>query len=115
MTEPESLILKLLQQMREEISTKADLARLDRKIDSVAESLRGEMTSLRRDLASDLLVMQATFTEEQRQTRDQVVGLRRAVVEYHTSVIGHGIMISDLEARMRRVEQTLNLPPIDAH
>jgi hypothetical protein len=30
-------------------------------------------------------------------------------------VIGHGVLISELEARMRRVEQHLDLPAIDAH
>jgi len=43
---------------------------------------------------------------------EQIVGLRRAVIEYHTTVIGHGVLISDLEARMRRVEQHLNLPSL---
>jgi hypothetical protein len=33
--------------------------------------------------------------------------LRRAVIEYHTSTIGHGILISELEARMRRVQRCL--------
>jgi len=36
-------------------------------------------------------------------------------MEYHTSVIGHGILISELEARVRRVEQHLNLPAVDRH
>ena len=35
------------------------------------------------------------------ENRDQIVGLRRAVVEYHST------------ARMRRVEQRLNPPSID--
>ena len=52
---------------------------------------------------------------EHKQTREQIVGLRHAVVEYPTSAIGHGILISDLEARLRRVEQHLDLPPLDAH
>jgi hypothetical protein len=43
---------------------------------------------------------------------EQIVGLRRAVVEYHTSVMGHGVLISEREARMRRVEQHLNLPSL---
>jgi hypothetical protein len=43
--------------------------------------------------------------------RSEVSGLRQAVVEYHSAVIGHGILISELEARMRRIEQHLNLPP----
>jgi hypothetical protein len=41
---------------------------------------------------------------------DQIVGLRRAVVDYHTSVIGHGVLISDLDARMRWVKQHVNPP-----
>ena len=45
---------------------------------------------------------------------EQIVGLRRAVVDYHTSVIGHGMLISDLDARLRRVELHLNLPPMIA-
>ncbi len=68
--------------------------------------LRSEIDSLRADVASDMIVNRKEMTE-------QVAGLRRAVVEYHTSVIGHGILISELEARVRRVEQHLNLPSID--
>jgi hypothetical protein len=37
--------------------------------------------------------------------------LRQAVVEYHSSVIGHGILISELDHRVRRIEEHLNLPP----
>jgi hypothetical protein len=44
-----------------------------------------------------------------------VVGLRRAVIEYHSAVLGHGVLISELEARVRRMEQHLNLPPLGAH
>ena len=65
------------------------------------------MHSLRADVASDLIVMRKELSE-------QIVGLRRAVVDYHSSVIGHGMLISDLDARLRRVEQHLNLPPMIA-
>jgi hypothetical protein len=41
----------------------------------------------------------------------QVAGLRQALAEYHASVLGRGILISDLEERIRRIEQHLNLPP----
>ena len=41
----------------------------------------------------------------------KVDGLRQAVTGYHTSVLGHGILISELDARLRRVEQHLSLPP----
>jgi hypothetical protein len=38
------------------------------------------------------------------------VGLRRTVVESHSAVSGHGILIRELEARTRRIELHLNLP-----
>ena len=79
------------------MATKNDLA-----------EVRSEMRSLRADVASDLLVAR-------KETSDQIVGLRRAVIEYHSSVIGHGVLISELEARVRRVEQHLNLPASDPH
>jgi len=40
-----------------------------------------------------------------------VATLRQTLIEYHASVLGHGILISELDARLRRVEQHLNLPP----
>jgi hypothetical protein len=112
-TEPASLILELLGQMRAELATKADLTELATKaeLNSGLHSLRSEMKSdmhtLRADLASDILLTRKELTE-------QIVGLRRVVVEYHTSVIGHGVLISELEARMRRVELHLNLPSLEA-
>jgi hypothetical protein len=100
--EPESLILQMLRQMRAEIGDmRADMATKGELAD-----LKAEVHSLRADVASDLMVMR-------KETSDQIAGLRRAVVEYHTSVIGHGILISELEARMRRVEQHLDLPALD--
>jgi hypothetical protein len=107
-TEPESLILELLRQMRAEMASKADLEAL--RTDLRAElankgELRSEMHSLRADVASDILSTRKDLSE-------QIVGLRRTVIEYHTSVIGHGVLISELGARMRRVEQHLNLPSL---
>lgn len=107
-TEPENLVLQLLRDLRAEIGgmrsemvTKADL--------------KSEIHSLRADVASDFIEVRREIAGVRRDVGEQVVGLRRAVVEYHTSVIGHGIIISDLEARLRRVEQHLDLPPLDAH
>ena len=65
-----------------------------------------EVSALRADVAYDLLVML-------KETSDQIAGLRRPVMEYHPSVIGHGVLISELEARVRRVEPHLDLPAID--
>jgi hypothetical protein len=99
--EPASLSVELLRQMRAELgdvrtdmATKADLA-----------SLRSDMHTVRADVAADVLATR-------KELGDQIVGLRRAVIDYHTSVIGHGVIISELEARMRWVEQHLNLPSL---
>jgi len=102
-------MVQLLRQMRADIgdlrTDVADMRSVMATKDNIAD-VRSEVNSLRADVASDLMVMR-------KETSDQIAGLRRAVVEYHTSVIGHGILISELEARMRRVEQHLDLPALD--
>ncbi|HXE23637.1 MAG TPA: hypothetical protein VN637_01980 [Roseiarcus sp.] len=107
--EPASLILELLRQMRAELATKADLDSVRAEVagarSEVAE-VKSDMHTLRADVAADILSARKELSE-------QIVGLRRAVIEYHTSVIGHGVLISELEARMRRVEQHLNLPSLN--
>ena len=102
--EPENLVLELLRGIRADMATKAELA-----------EVRVEVRSLRADVAADFVALQANLEAGDKATREQIVGLRRAVVEYHSAVIGHGVLISDLEARVRRVEQHLDLPPLDAH
>ena len=101
--EPESLILRILSEMRAEMATKADLEALRAEM-ATKDDMRSDMRTLRADVASDLLTMRKELSE-------QIVGLRHAVADYHTSVVGHGVLISDLDARLRRVEQHLNLPP----
>lgn len=100
--EPDSLILKMLREMR------AQMDGMHTELKSDIADLKSDMHSLRADVASDLLV-------GRKETGEQIAGLRRAMIEYHTSVVGHGALISDLEARVRRVEQHLNLPPLDTH
>ena len=115
--DPENLVLRLLREMRADMATKADIAEMAKEYDlanmvtkddlakmASKDDLRLEINALRADVASDLITTRKEFSE-------QIVGLRRAVVEYHTSVIGHGIPISDLEARVRRIEQRLDLQP----
>ena len=80
--EPENLVLALLRGIRAEVAdiksemaTKSDLA-----------DVRAELQSLRADVASDLVAMQAKSDAEHKATREQVDGLRRQVFEYHSSV-----------------------------
>jgi chromosome segregation ATPase len=107
--EPESLILELLRQMRAELGdVRSDVSQLRTDVNQLRadSATKSDLSMLRADVAADIL-------SNRKELSEQIVGLRRAVVEYHTSVIGHGILISELEARVRRVEQHLNLPSLD--
>lgn len=98
--EPDNLVLQLLRDMREKmdgLATKNDVA-----------DLRSDVNSLAANVASDLLTLEKRMSE-------QVVGLRRAVIEYHSSAVGHGVLFSEIEERVRRLEQHLNLPSGEAH
>jgi hypothetical protein len=97
--EPENLVLQLLRGLRSDMAeSKADL--------------KAEINSLRADVASDMLTQQNQILALQKQTGEQIEGLRQTVVQYHSSVVGHGFLISDLEARVRRVERHLDLSPL---
>lgn len=103
--EAENLVLALLREiraemadMRAEMATKIELA-----------DLRSEVHSLRADVASDLPTLE-------KRLGDQIVGLRRSVMEYHSSAIGHGVLLTELDERLRRLERHVGLPPdAEAH
>jgi hypothetical protein len=62
---------------------------------------RLELAELRREL-------HALRTEHGRRLDDlaaQVASLREEVASYHATVVGHGILISELDERVRRLEQ----------
>ena len=40
-----------------------------------------------------------------------LASLREVVTYYHSSVIGHGILINELDERVRRIERHLKLEP----
>ncbi len=40
-----------------------------------------------------------------------IAGLREAVTHYHATVLGHGVLISELDERVRRIERHLKLEP----
>jgi len=46
------------------------------------------------------------------EVRSDVADLRHTLTQYHASVLGHGILISDLERRVLRIEEHLHLPPV---
>jgi hypothetical protein len=112
--EPENLVLVLLRGIGAEMRELR--AELKGEMSELRAELKADIHSLRADVASDLLAMQVKTDAEHKETRDAtrvlIEGLRRGVSDYHSSVVGHGILISELDTRMRRVEQHLNLSPI---
>ncbi len=116
--EPENLVLQLLRGIRADMATgfaelRADMATKAELAELRAE-LKSDINSLRADVASDFLTLRAEVKADFKAMGDQVAGFRRALFEYHSSVIGHGVLISELEARLRRVEKHLDLPPVGA-
>lgn len=69
---------------------------------------RSEEHDRRLDQQGQLLIVMARKLDD---LDSQVKGLRQTVVEYHSAVIGHGVLISEMDDRLRRVEQRLGLSP----
>ncbi|HWY83885.1 MAG TPA: hypothetical protein VNY10_18520 [Roseiarcus sp.] len=86
--EPASLILELLRQMRAELGdVRSDIGDARSDISQVRADMatQSDLRTLRADVAADLLTTRKELGE-------QIVGLRRAVIDYHTSVIGRGVL-----------------------
>lgn len=113
--EPENLVLQMLRGIRAEVADIKSQMATKAKLAELRAELKSELGSLRADVASDFMAMQAKADAEHKATREQIFGLRREVFDYHSSVVGHGVLISELDARMHRVEKQLGLPPIDAN
>ncbi len=78
--------------------------------------LRGEIqamgASLRSEFRSEIAELRSEHGRKLDDLAGQIATLRQALTEYHSSVLGHGILISEIDARLRRVEQHLDLPPV---
>jgi hypothetical protein len=86
--EPASLILELLREMRAELGdVRSDIADVRSDISQIRADFatKSDLSTLRADVAADILSTRKELSE-------QIVELRRAVIEYHTSVIGHGVI-----------------------
>ena len=108
--QPDNIVIEHLRGLRADIrDVKGEMQTLNGEVQTLKADMatKSDLHSLRADVASDMLTTQ-------KDTRDQIVGLRRAVVEYHSAVVGHGLIISELEERVRRLELHLDLPPLEA-
>jgi phage shock protein A len=100
--EPDNLTLRILREIRDSMATKADISELR------AET-KAEIQALSRAVAADLHDLAASQATTKADLTRQLASLREAVMHYHSSVIGHGVIISELEARVRRIETQLNI------
>jgi signal transduction histidine kinase len=55
--------------------------------------------------------LEKQIKEQEKRLSDQISGLRRSVMEYHSSAIGHGVLITEFEERLRRLEERVGLMP----
>ena len=98
----------------------ADLGSVIAMLSGVLEgqqSAQAEMRLMRADIQEIKGVVNQhslALAEHGRRLNDltgRVSSLREAVTAYHASVLGHGVLISELDARVRRIEHHLNPPP----
>ena len=102
--EPENFTLALLREIRAELADVRENMATKVELTNGLADVRAEIRSLRADVASDMMALEKRLGE-------QIVGLRRAVMEYHSSAIGHGVLLTEFEERLRRLERHVGLPP----
>jgi hypothetical protein len=76
----------------------------DRKLDDLSAEIFG--------LSGTVASLRGIVATHDRKLDDLAAGLsslREAVTHYHSSVLGHGMLISELDERLRRIERHLNL------
>ncbi len=76
------------------------------KLDELISVVNGHSSKLD-ELAAVVNVHDRKFAD----LSADLAGLRETLTHYHASVLGHGILISELEERVRRIEWHLHLEP----
>jgi tRNA U54 and U55 pseudouridine synthase Pus10 len=107
-SKPESVMIQLLREMGAEI---ADIRKNMADIRSVTAA-KNELAKLTHDIRSFRATVASDIQVTQKETSDEIAGLRQTVMEHQRTFLRYGI-ISELEARVRRVEQHLDLPGLD--
>lgn len=78
---------------------------------AMLQNVLATQQEMRTELRAEIQALRTEHGAKLDDLSGQVGNLRQAVAEYHSSVIGHGVLISQLEDRVRRIEQHLKLPP----
>jgi len=108
MAELENLGTSPLREIRQEIGMKKDRSQLRREIKTCIAEVNTIIKSLGNDMSADAMNLE-------KHLEHRINNLNRSVVQYHSSTVGHGVLYSELETRMQRVEQHLKLPPYEPH
>jgi ABC-type transporter Mla subunit MlaD len=90
-----------------------DIAAVYQLLTQVAHTVAGHDRKLD-DLSAEVVSLRETVTAHDRKLDDLAAGLaslREAVTHYHSTVLGHGILIGELDGRVRRIEPHLKLEP----
>jgi hypothetical protein len=91
----------------------ADIGAVYQLLREVARTVDGH-TQILREHSQILREHSQRFREIDGRLDDLTAGLgslREAVAHYHSTVLGHGVLISELDERVRRIERHLNLSP----
>ena len=90
-----------------------DIAAVYQLLTQVARTVTGHDRKLD-DLSAEVAGLREIVAAHDRKLDDLSSGLaslRDAVTHYHSSVLGHGLLISELDERVRRIERHLKLEP----
>ena len=90
-----------------------DIAAVYQLLTQVARTVTGHDRKLD-DLSAEVAGLREVVAAHDRKLDDLSAGLaslRDAVTHYHSSVLGHGLLISELDERVRRIERHLKLSP----
>jgi ABC-type transporter Mla subunit MlaD len=88
-----------------------DIAAVYQLLTQVARTVTGHDRKLD-DLSAEVAGLREVVAAHDRKLDDLSSGLaslRDAVTHYHSSVLGHGLLISELDERVRRIERHLKL------
>lgn len=86
-----------------------DIGALFTLLGSVATDVR-EMKADIREMKADIREVRETKADRS-EVKAEFASLREALTHYHSAVLGHGVLISELDERVRRIEKHLGLPP----
>ena len=78
----------------------------DRKLNEVIVVVNGHTAKL-----DELAVVVNRHDRKLDDLTTDIAGLREGLTHYHATVLGHGILYSEIEQRVRRIERHLKLDP----